>query len=150
MLWNVQPQTEYPIKPPSTDYYIPFVNIRMEFALNLTTLTFQLGQQILDVVLQEVPATSNYEALLYTEQGSTPQSQFIYITAKFYDGDVSQVNSLLRDAPYLVRQVIPIDLQMMYASPQSLCAIFVPCACSWRQSALQSFAHAKTVHTTGS
>ena len=102
-LWILQPETELPKKSPSTDYYIPFVNIRMEFDLDLSTLTFQLGQQILDVVLQQVPATSNYEALLYTEQGSTPQSRFVYITAKFYDGDFSQVNSLLRDAPYLVR-----------------------------------------------
>lgn len=115
VLWNVQPETELPIKSPSTNDSIPFVNIRMEFNLDLSNLTFQLGQQILDVVLQQVPATSNYEALLYTEQGSTSQSRFIYITAKFYDGDVSQVNSLLRDAPYLVRRSVLIYLRMVYA-----------------------------------
>lgn len=112
-LWNVQPETELPMRSPSNNSAIPFVNIRMEFNLDLSNLTFQLGQQIMDVVLQHVPATSNYEALLYTEQGSTSQSRFIYITAKFYDGDVSQVNSLLRDAPYLVRQSHLMEVQIV-------------------------------------
>ncbi|KAK9845563.1 hypothetical protein WJX84_008052, partial [Apatococcus fuscideae] len=96
-----KPESAKPVNPPSLAMYIPVVNIRMEFNLDLSNLTFQLAQQTLDVILQDIPTTSDYEATLYTEQGSTATSRFIYVTAKFFDGDTSQVNSLLRNAPYL-------------------------------------------------
>lgn len=97
-----QPKTSIAINPPVTTQYIPFVNIAMDFNISPATFTYQLAQQIAQVVLGGVPASSYLDATIYDEEGATPQSTTIRITAKFYDGDTAQVNALAATASNLV------------------------------------------------
>ena len=71
--------------------------------MDLSVFNYQLAQEIATVVLAGVPASTFLDATIYTEDGSTPQSQTVRITVKFYDGDSAQSNALLALAPNLVR-----------------------------------------------
>ena len=98
----VQPAANVATNSPSGAEYIPYINIGMEFTMDLAVFNYQLAQQIASVVLSGVPASSYMDATVYTEEGSTPQTQTVRITVKFYDGDSSQSNALLTLAPNLV------------------------------------------------
>lgn len=102
MLCHVQPSPNVAINPAVGTEYIPYVNIGMEFNVDLSIFTYNLAQQIARVVLGNVPASSNLDATIYTEEGSTPHSQTVRITAKFYDGDQNRVNALAAAASNLV------------------------------------------------
>ena len=99
---NLQPLGNVAINNAVGTQYIPYVNIGMVFTMDLSVFNYQLAQQIAAVVLAGVPASSYLDATVYTEAGSTPQSQTVHITAKFYDGDSGQTNALFSLAPNLV------------------------------------------------
>lgn len=102
MVCRVQPASNVAINPPVGTEYIPYVNIGMDFNIDLSIFTYDLAQQIARVVLWNVPASSNLDATIYTEEGATPQSQTVRITAKFYDGDQARVNALQASVQNLV------------------------------------------------
>lgn len=85
-----------------TTEYIPYANIGMDFNISPSQFTYQLAQQIAQVVLGSVPASSYLDATVYDEEGVTPQSTTIRITAKFYDGDTAQANALAATVSNLV------------------------------------------------
>ena len=97
------------VNPPVGTVYIPYINIGMEFNIDLSIFTYQLAQQIAQVVLGSVPPSSNFDAIIYTEQGSTAQAQTVRLTVKFYDGDNSQINALYNAAPTLVCHFEPTE-----------------------------------------
>ena len=100
--WDVQNTTN--VNPPSREESIPVVNLRMEFNMDLSIFTYQLAQQVAQVVLAGVSNASNMDATIYTEPGdSTPFSQFICITAKFYDADYGANYQLYSVGATLVR-----------------------------------------------
>lgn len=72
--------------------------------MDLSVFTYQLAQQVAQVVLAGVSNSSNMDATIYTEPGdSTPFSQFICITAKFYDADYGANYQLYSVGATLVR-----------------------------------------------
>ena len=103
VLCDMQPTFNVAINPAVGTEYIPYINIGLEFTMDLSVFNYQLAQQIAAIVLSTVPQSSNMDATIYTEEGSTPQSQTVRITAKFYDGDSGQTDALLAIAPNLVR-----------------------------------------------
>ena len=83
------------------------VNLRMEFNMSLSFFTYDLAQQVASIVLSNVSASSNMDATIFTEAGdSNPTSQFICITAKFYDGDYNANYQLYSVGAALVSQLL--------------------------------------------
>ena len=80
--------------------------------MKLSVFTYDLAQQVARVVLSNVSASSNMDATIFTEAGdSNPTSQFICITAKFYDGDYSANYQLYAVGAILVSHLLQLPIK---------------------------------------